>query len=63
MLVALGTIASQQAKATRSTMAVYNWLLEYATINPIAKIQYHTSGMQLYSHIGDSYLSEAKARS
>ena len=63
MLVALGTIAGQQAKATFSTMAAADWLLDYAATNPIAKIRYHASGMQLYSHSDASYLSEAKARS
>ena len=63
MLVALGTIAGQQAQATFSTMAAADWLLDYAATNPIAKIGYHESGMQLYSHSDASYLSEAKARS
>ena len=63
MLVALGSIAGQQAKATTATMTACNWLLDYAASNPIAKIRYHASGMQLYSHSDASYLSEAKARS
>ena len=63
MLVALGTIAGQQAKATTSTMAAANWILDYAATNPIAKLRYRASDMQLYSHSDASYLSEAKARS
>ena len=63
MLVALGTIAGQQAKATTSTMVAAKWLLDYAATNPIAKLRYCASDMQLYSHSDASYLSEAKARS
>ena len=63
MLVALGSIASQQAKATTSTMAAANMLLDYAATNPIATIRYHASDMQLYTHSDASYLSEPKARS
>ena len=63
ILVALSTIAGQQAKATTATMAAGNWLLDYAAANPIAKIRYHASDMQLYLHSDTSYLSEAKAHS
>jgi len=63
MLVALGSIAGQQAKATTSTMTAANWLLDYAASNPIARIRYHASGMQLYTYSDSSYLSEPKARS
>ena len=63
MLVALGTIAGQQAKATTSTMAAADWLLDYAATNPIATLRYCASDMQLYAHSDASYLSEAKARS
>ena len=63
ILVALGSIAGQQVKATSSTMAAANILLYYTTTNLIAKIRYHASDMQLYTHSNLSYLSEPKARS
>ena len=63
ILVALGTIAGQQAKTTSSTKTAANWLLDYAATNPIAKIRYCASDMQLYSHSDASYLSKAKAHS
>ena len=63
MLVALGSIASQQAAATSTTMTAANMLLDYASTNPAARIRYHASDMQLYTHSDASYLSEPKARS
>ena len=63
MLVALGTIAGQQANPTTATMAAADWLLDYAATHPLAKLRYTTSGMQLYAHSDASYLSEAHARS
>ena len=63
MLVALGSIASQQSVATATTMSAANMLLDYAASNPIAKIRYHASDMQLHTHSDASYLSEPKARS
>ena len=63
MLVALGSIASQQSVATATTMSAANMLLDYATSNPIAKIRYQASDMQLHTHSDASYLSEPKARS
>ena len=63
MLVALGTIASQQASATQATANAVVDLLNYAATHPDAIIKYFASDMVLYSHTDASYLSEAKARS
>ena len=63
MLVALGTITSQQAKATSTTMAAANMLLDYAASNPIAKICYHVIDIQLYTHNDASYVSKPKSLS
>jgi hypothetical protein len=63
MLVALGSIASTQAKATQKTYDEVLWLLNYATSNPEAVIRYKASDMVLHIHSDASYLSEPKARS
>ncbi len=63
MLVALGSIASTQAKATKLTQDECLWVLDYAASNPDAKIRYHASGMVLYIHSDASYLSETRGRS
>jgi hypothetical protein len=63
MLVALGSITSTQANATKKTFAEVLWLLNYAASNPDAKIMYTASNMVLHIHSNNSYLSEPKARS
>ena len=63
MLVALGSIAATQAKATEKTHDEIIWLLNYAASNPDASILYTASDMVLHIHSDGSYLSEAKARS
>ena len=63
MLVALGSIASTQANATKLTMDECLWVMDYAAPNPDAKIWYHASGMVLYIHSDASYLSETRGRS
>jgi hypothetical protein len=63
MLVALGSIAATQAKATQKTYDEVLWLLDYATSNPDAVIRYTASDMVLHIHSDASYLSEPKARS
>ena len=63
MLVALGTIAAEQRKATENTAEAVVKLLKYAATHPNATICYHTSNMILYTHSAASYLSVLKARS
>jgi hypothetical protein len=63
MLVALGTIAAEQRKATENTAEAVVKLLKYAATHPNATICYHTSNMILYTHSAASYLSVPKARS
>jgi hypothetical protein len=63
MLVALGSIAATQAKATNKTYDEVLWLLNYADSNPNAIIQYSASDMVLHIHSDGSYLSEPKSRS
>jgi hypothetical protein len=61
MLVALGSIASTQSKATKNTFDEVTWLLKYAASNPDAEIMYTASDMVLHVHSDGSYLSEPKA--
>jgi hypothetical protein len=63
MLVALGSIAATQSKATSTTAKAVVQLLDYAATHPDATIRYHASDMVLYDHSDASYLSEPKARS
>jgi len=63
MLVALGTLASQQAKGTEATMDALVHLLNYAATHPEAKIRYHASDMVLHIVSDASYLSASEARS
>ena len=57
MLVALGSIASQQAKATEKTYEDTLWILNYAASYPDAIICYRARNMVLHIHIDASYLS------
>jgi len=63
MLVALGTIASQQSAATETTAHACIDLLNYAATHPDGIIKYFASDMVLYDHCDASYHSESKARS
>jgi hypothetical protein len=63
LLVALGTIAAQQANATLNTTKAIQQLLDYCHTHPEAVIRYRASDMILKIHSDASYLSEAKARS
>jgi hypothetical protein len=63
MLVALGTITSQQSKGTQATAQALIQLINYAAVHPDATVRYHTSDMYLHVHSDASYLSEASARS
>jgi hypothetical protein len=61
MLVAIGSIAATQAKATQATLDAIVHFLNYAASHPNAVICYHTSNMILHNHSDGSYLSEPKA--
>ena len=47
MLFTLGTLSSQQSKATEQTYYETLWLLNYANSNPNATIRYTASNMIL----------------
>jgi hypothetical protein len=63
VLIGLSSIAAQQTKATKKTLARCHQLLDYLASNPDAKIRFYKSGMILNIHSDASYLSELKARS
>ena len=63
MLVAIGTLASQQSTGTRATMIATTQLLNYAATNPNASILYRASDMVLHISSDASYLTAPKARS
>lgn len=63
MLVALGTIAEQQAKGTEQTFDAITQLLNYATTHPNASIRYHASDMILHIDSDASYMLLPQARS
>jgi hypothetical protein len=59
MLVAPGTIASNQAKGTHATAQALTQILNYASTHPDATVRYTASDMYLHIHSDASYLSEA----
>jgi hypothetical protein len=65
MLVALGTIVSNQSKGTQATAQALTQILNYAAAHPDATVRYTASDMYLHIHSDSdaSYLSKAKARS
>jgi hypothetical protein len=63
MLVALGSIAANQATATELTLQECVDLLNYAATHPDAVIRFTASDMCLWIHGDASYLSESEARS
>ena len=63
MLVALGTLASEQSEGTENTKQAAIHFLNYAATHPDAVVRFKKSGMQLHIHSDASYLSEPKARS
>jgi hypothetical protein len=63
MLVALGSLASEQASPTQRTMEKCMQFLDYAATQEDAVITYRKSDMILAIHSDASYLSEPKARS
>jgi len=63
MLVAINTIASQQSKATESTIAATTQLLNYCATHPDATVRFSASNMILHIVSDASYLSASGARS
>ena len=63
MLVALGTLAAAQTKATENTNIAVTQFLDYAASFPSAIVRYKASPMILHIHSDASYLSESQARS
>ena len=62
MLVALGSLATQQANPTQNTMMKAKQLLDYAATHPNAIVTYNASDMVLAAHSNASYLSESNVR-
>ena len=63
MLVALGTLATQQSKPTESPWNDITWFLNYAASHPHAKFCFSACDMILHIASDGSYLSEYKSRS
>jgi hypothetical protein len=61
MLLALGSLATQQANPTQSTKKIVHQLLDYAATHPNAIITYRASNMVLTGHSDASHLSETNA--
>ena len=63
ILVALVDIATEQFRATLTTIEKINQLLDYLVSNPHTAIQYYASGMIMFIHSDASYFSISKSRS
>ena len=63
LLAALSSIASEQAKATKNTMAKLKHMLDYLDTHPDATIRFYASDMILNIHLDASYLSEPEGKS
>ena len=63
LLVALGTLASQQSKAREATLSAVTRLFNYCATHPNAIIRFKASDMILHIISDASYLSESGARS
>ena len=63
MLAAIGTIATQQAHATRDTMKAITQLLNYCATHPSAVVRFVSSDMILHVESDASYLTAPHARS
>ena len=61
MLVALGSIASQQNNPTEKTMSEVTGFLDYCAAHPNACIEYTASNMILWTASDASYLSKTNA--
>ena len=62
MISALGSIATQQANTTDTTMKKAKQFLDYAATHPDAIVAYRASDMILSAYRDASYLYESKAR-
>ena len=63
MLVALGTLATQQSEPTESLWDDITWFLNYSASHPDAKICFSASNMILHIDSDGSYLFETKSLS
>jgi hypothetical protein len=63
MLLALGSLATQQANPMQNTKKIVHRFLDYATTHPDAVITYQASNMVLAGHSNASYFLETNARS
>ena len=63
LLVALNTLALQQAAATQATAKAIDQLLNYCATHPDATIRFHASDMVLWMHSDASYLTAPQGRS
>eukprot|EP00804_Cyclotella_cryptica_P014910 CCRYP_000543-RA/>CCRYP_000543-RA protein AED:0.16 eAED:0.15 QI:0/0/0/1/0/0/2/0/870 len=63
ILTALGSLATQQAKPTTTTLDQVHQFLDYALSHPNAGVTFRASDMILAAHSDASYLSESQARS
>jgi hypothetical protein len=63
VLMALSTIASEQAHATQTTIKNVKQMLDYLAWHPDATIRFHASDMVLNIHSDASYLSAKGAKS
>jgi hypothetical protein len=62
MIPAIGSIATQQANATKATMKAITRLLNYCATHPDTVVRYYASDMVLYIESDAFYLTETKAR-
>jgi len=63
LLVALNTLALQQATATQATAKDIDQLLNYCATHPDATIHFHASDMVLWTHSDASYLTAPQGHS
>jgi hypothetical protein len=63
LLVALSSLASQQATATENTRTAIKHLLDYCATHPNATLKYHASDMHLKIHSDAGYNNETQGRS
>jgi hypothetical protein len=63
MLIALDSLATQQANPMQNTLKHVKHFLDYAMIHQDAIITYKSSNMILATHSDAYYLSKTKARS
>eukprot|EP00957_Ditylum_brightwellii_P152873 11636099-Ditylum_brightwellii.AAC.1 len=63
MLVAINSIAAQQAAPTENTAAAIVYLLNYSVTHPDVVIHYSASGMVLHIYSDASFMSESRAHS